>query len=149
MSTRHELLPRPLHTGKFSARGSYYQAKKSCRRCAVRWTVPDALRGSGSDRVKHVCVAGWLAGEESLPPGPAIGDGSRPRRAYLACHAAGVWGRQDVEFEFGLGLFFELMEHRAQLVGVVVTAARLLSVTAQHIAAGVYLLGRDILVEVR
>ena len=57
-----------LSTRASSARGSYYQAKKSCRRCAVRWTVPDALRGSGSDRVKHVCVAGWLAGEESLPP---------------------------------------------------------------------------------
>jgi hypothetical protein len=124
---------------------------------------PTPSGGSGSDRVKHVCVAGWLTGEESLPPGPTIGDGLRPRIAHPACHAAGSGGRQDVEFEFVPGLPLELTEHRGavaaagravgtaagQPAGVAATAASLLPVMAQQIAAGVHLLGRDILVEVR
>lgn len=101
-------------------------------------------------RSGEACVCCGLAGR-----GGIIATGSDYRRWIAATHSSPcvsrgwVWGRQDVEFEFGPGLPLELTEHRAQPAGVAVTAARLLPVTAQHIAAGVHLLDRDILVEVR
>jgi hypothetical protein len=65
-STRHDPLARPLHTDKCGPRGaSPYQSKASCRRYAVRLTVPPPS-GSGSYRVKHLSAHLCQGQEEEM-----------------------------------------------------------------------------------